>query len=272
MEFSEAFSPVRAIQHGIEGLKRQPVGVLLGGFLMLLVSGGGGSGGGGSPPSGGEGDPEVAAAFALMALFVAGISLCLGIVFWLVRSLLHTGWIRLHRDLVVDGAAEVPQLFSGKDRFRDMALWKLLKGVIGFGVMIVALIPGGALAGLAAAEVLPMAALWAGVGLMILIAVPVGIYVGLGLSLGEFAVALEGAAPMQALERSWELARDNRLTLLWFFVVTGFFTALGFLACCVGIFVTFPIVQVGTTEAYLLATREDRDRFAFMRLDRGELA
>lgn len=255
MDFSEAFSPVRAIQHGFEGLKRQPVGVLLGGFFMVLTSGGGGGNGGNSIPQ--DADPDVQAIMAAVTLAVVGIAACLGIVFWIFRSWLHPGWIRLHRDLVLDGHAEVSALFSGADAFVSMLLWKLLKGVIGMGAALAALVPGGVLLGLSFLGDEPNTPLAVAGGVLCLIfLVPTALYVGLGLSLGEFAVALEGAGPTEALSRSWELAAGNRLTLLVFYAVTGFFGMLGILACCVGVFVTRPIADVGTTEAYLLATRE----------------
>lgn len=271
MDFSEAFSPTRAISHGIEGLKRQPVGVLLGGFLMMITQGGGGGGGNFAPPMDEGQDPEMTAAFAAIAVVVFLVVAVLGVLFWLARSFLHTGWIRLHRDLVVDGRAEVGLLFSGKDAFGRMALWKLLKGVIVMGTMLAALIPGGLAMLLYNVEGIGTAAFAIGAGLMALVALPVAIYVGLGLSLGEFAVALEGARPMEALERTWDLANGNRWTLLGFYIVTALFAFVGFFACCIGVFVTRAIADVGTTEAYLLATRDDGETFAFMRMDRGEV-
>lgn len=271
MDFSEAFSPTRAISHGIEGLKRQPVGVLLGGFLMMITQGGGGGGGNFAPPMEDGQSPEMTAAFAAIALVVFVVVAVLGVVFWLARSFLHTGWIRMHRDLVVGGQAEVGTLFSGKDAFGRMALWKLLKGVIVMGTMLAAVIPGGLVMLLAMVESVGEVALVLGGVLMVLTVVPVAVYVGLGLSLGEFAVALEEARPMEALERSWDLANGNRWTLLGFYIVTSMFAFVGFLACCIGVFVTRAIADVGTTESYLLATRDDTDSFAFVRMDRGEI-
>ncbi|MFZ5475475.1 MAG: hypothetical protein ACOZNI_01765 [Myxococcota bacterium] len=269
MTFSEAFSPARAIAHGIEGLKRQPLGILLGGFLMGITQGG--SSGGGPSDFGGEnGDVEMSpeAALALLAAFavVIGVVVVFGVIGFLVRSWIHTGWIRLHRDLVVDGQAEVVTLFRGFDAFGRMAGWKVLSTLVALGTFVASLLPGGVLAAVAWSADQRDLAIGGGLLLGALVALPASIYVALGLALGAHAVALEGKGPVAALERSWELADGNRLTLLVYYFVTGLFTLLGILLCCIGVWWTKAIVDVGTTEAFLLATRDDADTFAFSKL------
>jgi hypothetical protein len=44
LQVSEAFDVSRAISHGWAGVKRQPVGLLLGSLLLTLTEGGGGGG------------------------------------------------------------------------------------------------------------------------------------------------------------------------------------------------------------------------------------
>ena len=258
-----AFSPGRAISHGAEAVKRQPVGLLIGAFLMAMTNGGGGGGGSNFDPSsldgtgmGGEG----AAILGMVALGVACIGCCMGVVFWLFRSWLQPGYYRMHRTLFTTGTVEVSELFQGGDLFKRMALWKLLKALINCGIVVVAALPGGIvmLAGmLMETEILMLV----GTVVMLVIMIPALVYVALGLVLGDHFVALQELEPRPALEASWELAKGNRISLLLYFFITGFFAILGLLACCVGIFFTQAIADAGTTEAFLLATRDDWEEF-----------
>lgn len=283
----------RAISHGWEALKRQPIGLLLGAFLMSITEGGGGGGGGGgsdqengdwnfggsidhlgqvlSPSDllGQAGAPfdQLGGLGVGLAAGLVGCMICCGILAFLFRSWLEPGYIRLQRDVVVNGSGEIGALFSGGDAFLNMLLWKLLSGVIGLGTLAFALLPGGALAaaGYFAGE--NTALMVAGAALAVLVALPAVIYVGLGLTLGNYAVALDGLKPVDALERSWSMARNNRVHLFVFLFVTGLFWILGILLCCVGIIATRAIRDVGVTEAYLLATRPDEaPTFALARL------
>lgn len=280
---SAAFSPSRAISHGWAALKREPVGMLLGAFLLSIVEGGGGGGGnnlgnlgntGGSsgPDWGGTSDwsqsmngfgdlddPAFLGVMAVALSCVCGLQL----LFWLAASFLKPGYMQLHRELLVDGVSSPGKLFGGGSQFKAMAMWKLLKGLIGLGVAVVALAPGGAMLGIGAAgDNQPL--MIAGGGLMVLLAGPVLVYVGLGMMLGEHAVALEELGPVDALERSWELARGNRVSLFLYGLLTGLFHIVGLMLCCVGVLGTKAMIDFGTTEAYLLATRGDWDEWRFI--------
>lgn len=266
---AEAFDIGQAITSGVEALKRQPVGLLLGAFLLTITDGGGGGTGGnsGSGSYGGEGGPGSQISDALASLggaeaaviaVVFGCVLCCGIGIFLFRSWLEPGYLRLHRDLVITGAGEIGTLFGAKDVFLRVALWKLLSAVIGVGTVVVAVLPGAALLGAGYAMDESSGMMIAGGVLMGVIGTPAFIYVELGLWMGSRAVALDGMAPMDALERSWSLARGNRIHLLIFYVVTAVFTALGLVACCVGVFATRAITDVGTTRAFLVATRPEQ--------------
>jgi hypothetical protein len=264
----EAFNPVRAIQHGLEALKREPVGLLLGAFLMAILDGGGGGGGnnfsGSSDPSTwGNGSPgdllQDPAMLTIMAIALGCVCI-LQIAFWLGKSFIQPGYIRLHEQLLVEGTSGPGKVFSGGDCFKAMAMWKLLKGVIVFGTMIVALAPGGTILAIGAHQD-NTHLMVAGGAVMAILAAPVSIYVGFGLWLGEYAVALEGLGPMDALERSWGLASGNRLRFLLFSFVLGMFNVVGLMLCCVGVIGTKAIGDFGTTEAYLLATRDDWEQW-----------
>jgi hypothetical protein len=273
---AEAFDIPRAIGHGWEALKRQPIGLLLGAFLMSVTEGGGGGSGGNGQPADSQGLSEGlreasnalgGAEWAVIAL-IGGCVLCCGLAILLFRSWLEPGYLRLHRELVIGGASGVGPLFGGASAWTRMIAWNLLSGVIMLGTLVVAMLPGGALlgAGYASHESVPL--MVAGGVLMAIIGVPVGIYVKLGLSFGAHAVALDDLGVMDALERSWALARGARLHLFLFFLVTGLFWAAGLLLCCVGVFATRAIRDVGVTEGYLIATRpEAAGDFALMQAD-----
>ncbi len=268
----DAFSPGRAIQHGIEGVRRLP-GPLLVGSLLLWVTGGGTCGWGGSSPGGGDGagvaeglfDTLGPLAVVLLVLLLVGAAVLL-VAVWGFRSWLHPGYLRLHRALITKGEADFGVLFGGADALWRMLWWKGLATVVELGVTLLAALPGALLAAVGNAVGGPDP-LWTipGAVLALLLVVPVWLYVHLGLLLGTHAVALDGMAPGQALNHSWELARGNRIPLLVFVVVTGLFEALGILACCVGMVLTGAIVHLGLTEAYLLATRDDWEGYALVK-------
>lgn len=290
LSVSEAFSTARAVSHGWAALKREPVGLLLGCFLLSMVEGGGGGGGGGDFSNLGSGgssggstgtgtgdwgggsdwsnaldgmggfeDPAVLAlaAVALSCVCIVQIGT------WLAASFLKPGYLRLHQELLFDGASSPARLFSGGAHFKSMAMWKLLKGVVGLGTLVVAATPGGGIM-LAGAYTESQPLLVVGGLLLAALALPASIYVGLGLVLGEHAVVFDELGPMDALERSWSLASGNRTDLALFSLGTGFFSFLGVFACCIGLFPTTAMMAFGWSEAYLLATREDWESWRFI--------
>lgn len=270
LPISAAFSLSRAISHGWEALKREPIGLLLGSFLLAITDSGAnsngnfnsGGSGGGDPLGGAEDAFSDPAVLGLMA-FTFGCACILGIGFWLARSFLTPGYFQLHQKILVEGSGSPGVLFSGRAQFKGMALWKLLKGVISLGVAMVALSPGAALGIIGVTNNQP-ALMITGAILAAVITTPVMIYVGLGLALGDHAVALDDLGPMDGLERSWDMARGNRLSLFGYFFVLGFFNLLGLCACCVGAVATKAIGDFGTTEAYLLSTRDGWEDWALV--------
>jgi hypothetical protein len=100
----------------------------------------------------------------------------------------------------------------------------------------------------------------------LLFVVPTMIYVGIGLAFGDRAVVIDGLGPTAALDRSWSLAKGNRIQLFVFLFVTRLFWLVGILLCCIGIVLTRAIVDVGTTEAYMLATQPNTDALALPKL------
>jgi hypothetical protein len=193
-------------------------------------------------------------AFALIVV-VAVVAL------FALNCFLQTGFIRLHVQILTDASDSFAPMFSGKDRFWHMAGFKSLAFLALSGTAIAASWPGALVAYLGfARDQEPL--MMAGVGLMLLLAVPAVAYVALGVYLGELAVALEGAAPAEALRRSWALARGNRLPLFAFALLCAliqFASLFGVILFCVGLLITMPLARSLTgfakTEGYLLFTR-----------------
>lgn len=275
-DVSDAFDIGRGFSHGLAALQRSALPLLVGGLIMSCTEGGGG-GGGSMDPSGFEDlqnmegmeglkdisldNPE----FVAILLVVAAILVVVALFVFALRCWIHPGYIRLQQAAIVAGEGTFGDLFSGGDRFFAIAGWKILKALVGMGVFMVAGLPGiGLIIAGAAGGGDPNAGLLAGgVLLLLLLALPAMIYVGLGLTMGELAVTIEGRGALEALERSWSLARGRRLHLLLFFIVFGiaqFIAAIvGICLLCIGALVTVPamrsIYEVAFTEGFLLITQ-----------------
>lgn len=290
--FRDAFDIGHSLTSGFEALKRAPWPLLLGAVLMQCTESNGGSGGSGGDGGGGSwdeyeswdsydwdslgshaselGDQALGAVGAglggigmaelgiLAIIFLAIMGLVAGcvVIVVLFRAWLHPGYLRLRAEVLTTGRGSFGTLFSGADAFGSMLGYKVIAWLIHTGVVLLTLSPGAAvLIGGAVLESTALAVL--GLVLMFLLATPVSLYIWLGLRFGAHAVALDGAGALQALERSWSLARGNRLWMLLYMVVTGVVWMGGMCVCCVGIFVTRAVVDVARTEAYLLATRDE---------------
>lgn len=209
-----------------------------------------------------------------VVLGVVGMMLVIGLfcggIMMVIRSFIHTGYLRVHAQAVREGTADFGPLFSGADLIAPMVLWKLLKTAITFGSNMVAASPGFALMVFGAFQQnIPLVAV--GGLLMVFLLLPVMIYISLGLCLGAHCLVLEELSPIQALERSWSMASGHRWELFIFLfaqaVVSFAGAVVGLMACCIGMFVTVPItmasIDVGMTEAFLLYTSDQATRDAF---------
>jgi hypothetical protein len=299
MSASEAFDVGKGISYGIEAIKRIPIQLWLGGAILSFTDSGGGGcsgnpssvvdllgdGGGGSWDTGGVFDFGFDFSAGLQAVREAGIFqadpmallgglgiglifgiLCCAIIFGLVmfalRSFVQPGWYRMHEECLRTTEGNFSTLFSGQDLFLNMLLWNLLKAVIIAAVFIVGIVPGIAL-GLTAA-VLESVVLGVGAGVFTFGAIiGIWVYVAPGLAFGGEAITFEGLGVMDALSRSWELARGNRAQMIFFFFVLGLLQLMaalvGLCFCFVGVLVTAPLARGGadlaSTRAYLILTR-----------------
>lgn len=306
MEFRHAFDPGRAVRHGWEALKKAPAPLFVGALIMNFAQSGGGgfnnfgnlgNSGGGWDGGGYDDDYDfgsdwnyrLEAGLDTLAssgmlqnftgssdfddpAFLAGLligGVCLLVIFAVVFAAacwVHVGWLRLHEQVIVDGEGTFGTLFGGKDRVVDMILWSLLKGCISFATMIIAFLPGGLLLGIGIGMEIEAIAAIGGV-LMLIIGIPGLYYVALGLSFGSHALVLEGRSPMDALDRSWSIARGNRWRTLFFLICMGFVhfgaVIVGFLLCCIGLIFTGPAARatcdVGFTESFLMHTRGEEE-------------
>jgi hypothetical protein len=250
MNFGTAYDPFRALQGSWGLLKRAPATVLIGGVLLAFTDGGC-SGGNQYVIDGGESFNGVEVA---VIVAVAALVLAISIAFWLFACLLKVGFPRAIEKVLETGREDIGTIFQSNGRWAAMVVASLLQILATFA----AAVPMVALFAIAAVVGAGMDL--GGAGLVITIAsgllgLPIFIYVALGLSLVPQAVALEGLDATQALERSWTLVKGNRLQLLFFYVVTGVFSMLGFLACCVGVFFTSALSYAANAEAYLRLVR-----------------
>jgi hypothetical protein len=273
LQVSKAFDIGRAIRHGWAAFQRQPLGLLFGSLVLTLTEGGGSNPGSGSFQSSDDDAPtlpnmpevfdvETAAGIAAVAVGVTCLLLCVAAVL-LFRTWIEAGYIRMQRDLVVAGQASAGTIFGGAPDLGRLLLWKLLSMTVFLGVITVALLPAlaGGLVAYALHAEKELIFLLAGL-LAFVFALPTLVYVGIGLAFGSLAVVVDGLGAAAALDRSWSLAKGNRMPLFVFFLVTGLFRLSGFLLCCVGIFATRAIADTGTTESYMLATQSGSEDWA----------
>jgi hypothetical protein len=230
-----------------------------GGFLAQVFARAGGDG---------EGFEVVGWMIGAILAFVL-VALLVGAALFALNCWLQTGFVRLHVNILERASDELRPLFSGKDRFWHMMGYKTLAGLVLFATGLAAVWPGAWIAyyGYARDESTLMIG---GLGAMAILALPALVYVALGVYLGELVVALDGAAPVHALRRSFALARGNRLPLLGFasvLVLLQLVSYAGVLLCCVGVLATVPFARslagFAKTESYLLFTRGPAQTAAF---------
>ncbi len=250
MEFNRAFDPFRALQSAWKAFAQSPMPLLVGGVLILLTSGG---------PNFGFVLHDDTLGFSWRELRpilfpLIGVFGCVGIGLFLLSSWIRVGFANAVEEIERTGRGKVDTVFQSKGRFGSMVLARILVGLVYLAtcVPIVAAIVVFAVLthGFHRREELalllfPTVVIWI---------VP-AIYVWLGISLTDQAVALEGLSPTDALKRSWSLVSGHRLMLLLFWIVESIVSCLGFCLCCFGVFLTGTLGWAARSDAYLALVR-----------------
>lgn len=244
MEFRRAFDPVRALSSSWTLMLRAPLALILGGIMLALTEGDFGSGVHWSGEEDWD-DPEAMAAGA-----IGLVCCCIGFGIWIFNCLLQVGFAGALQRVMVTGEERFSDLFKERGLWLGMVLARLLKFVIIFASFLPFFVMiGGPLALGHGLDVWPLgviAAVFFGLAY-----VPIFFYVILGLALVEQAVAVESLAPVAGLQRSWEVAKGNRLSLFVFLLVTVIVEIAGLLACCVGVLFTSAWSYTAWFEAYI---------------------
>jgi hypothetical protein len=255
MEFNQAYDPFRALSSSWKALAQAPLPLLIGGVILLLTQGGtGGFQGNPSNIHGGMHDVDWHRIAPFVLAFI-GFACCVGIVCFLLSSWVMVGYANTVEEVLRTGKGELGRVFDAKGRFVSMVLARLLCIVVAIAAalpFIVFIVAGAMVSSGFHVHVL----------FALLIVIPgclaylfVYLYIVLGLTLADQAVALDGLQPVESIQRSWSLVSGNRLMMFWFWLATGIFTALGFCLCCIGIFLTGTMAQIARSESYLALTR-----------------
>ena len=146
-----------------------------------------------------------------------------------------------------------------QSRLVDLFLFRLVAWGLVLGSLLLACMPGIGLIWFGSSSLSPVWTLL-GVVMVVLIGAPVWVYVSMGVYLGDRLVVFEGLKAVDALEKSWGLARGNRTSLLIFRTVLWGAKVLsvvfGLLLCGVGVLVTWPlgraITEAALSEAVLV--------------------
>ena len=245
MAFSDAFSPSRAIGAGWNGLKRSPVSLLLGSVILMA-----------SDFNCDFQDKMERGWESLWWLVGAAVVVggFLGLLLFLLRVFVTPGYLQACARTVRGQIADPEVLFGSSNRFLDMLLWRLLHAgirLLTFAALAAPLVPFGIVGIISGREEIGIALAVVSAFYAVAIAVPVFLYVDLGLYFGDYRVALEGSNALSALRESWNLAGGNRFWLLLYRVVTMFFQTLGLFLMVIGVVATRAIRDAGTVGAYL---------------------
>ena len=140
-------------------------------------------------------------------------------VFWTILMFFYPGLMRIWVGAARGQQPQFGELFSGASRFLPM-----------FGAMT-----------------LLMLAVYVG---MIFLIVP-GVILGLGLMLAPYYVAEANMGVIEALKTSWSATSGHKGKLFLFGLVAWLISILGYVGCCVGIFVAIPTVATAGAVIYL---------------------
>ncbi len=180
----------------------------------------------------------------------SGWGFCLGLVAFVVNGLLQIGFAGAAQRVMVTGEERF------RDLFQDRGLWLHILVARFLTTLIVALaaLPFVVLfhGPILAASVVDLDAIgWVAGVVFSLAYAPIFVYLLLGFALVAPVVAVEGKRPVDALQRSWELADGHRIQLLIYFGVLAIVGLSGVLLCGVGLLFTLPWSETARFESYL---------------------
>lgn len=239
MDFRLAFEPIRALGVAVRLLGRAPLTLLVGGILLFLTD----------PESLLElsGDHENYSMQQLLALAWISLTICgLGLVLFLVNSLLLVGYAGAVQRVMVSGEERIQDLFQDRGLWFSMVLARVMK----LGLFLITGLPFYVLVGLpviVAAHLGMGGAGWIFGIVFGLAYLPVWCYVNLGFVLVEEALAVEGLRPVEAVQRSWDVAEGNRIQLLLYSLSMLLVEYVGLLLCCVTACLGWALVPLAQT-------------------------
>jgi uncharacterized membrane protein len=190
-------------------------------FIYSLFNGSGGGGGGG----GGGGSGGVDETVMLITAVVVGCFACLSAIIGPpLRGGFQLAFARLARG---DESVDFGDLFAGFSKFLNLFLLSLLMFVIVVFGFILCIVPG--------------------------------VMAFLGLWPAYLLVMEDDLGPVEALQAAWALTDGYKGSLFVYAICAGLLQIVGLLACCVGLFVTGPVAELGWMTAYneLRANRLD---------------
>jgi len=149
---------------------------------------------------------------------------------------------------ILYGRVEIGNVFDGMKRFVPAILTFLLLLIPGFLIWAIAQGPQTAIQILAPnnSGALLAASLWNIVATVILQALLAG-----AIFFAYAHIAARNVGPIEALQASWEIFRRNVVMFTLTAFVYGLIAAAGAIACCVGVFVTAPLITAATVHAYI---------------------
>jgi hypothetical protein len=247
MSINQAFSLEVYLRNGMRLLSEQPGLALAGAGLVFLVT---------------------VLSFGIQQLITLGgnasgdqsamivaqvVASSVSILFSFFQQLVMVGaWVALAEYIATDRVS-FGLLFSSFGAMIRVLVYSLVAGFLMIGVMLVCVGPGGALIGVGAVQEMPALI---GVGaLLALVGFAPVFYVALGVQLGMYAAALDGAWPVEALRTSWESSRGARVTLFVLGLVVGLLTLLGLCLMGVGMILVNAVSFGGVAAGWLLHTR-----------------
>ncbi len=200
----------------------------------------------------------------VMMLGILGFSIVFLVAYSALLAWLRVGYYNGVKTLMHGSQVGFGDMYGNTRNWLRTFLTSVLRGLVflflGFGGILLIVIPVAAFGSGGAALL--------GFLVWLVIALPVYIYVSLGLLFMVQAAAIDGLSPLQALAKSWSLADGNRGDLILMCLLQIALVIIGFLALCVGAIPATLLCQIMWIEAYVQATDDGSARAGGSRPER----